>query len=43
VNFLPVGHTHEDVDQMFSRIGKKLLRIGAQSLEGILCIKLKLL
>ena len=24
VNFLPVGHTHEDVDQMFSKIGDEI-------------------
>ena len=35
VNFLPVGHTHEDVDQMFSCIGKRLLRVGAESPAGM--------
>jgi hypothetical protein len=34
VNFLPVGHTHEDVDQMFSRISEHLKRVGADSLTG---------
>jgi hypothetical protein len=35
VNFLPVGHTHEDVDQMFSRISEHLKRVGADSLTGL--------
>ena len=34
INFLPVGHTHEDVDQMFSRIGSKIHRVGADTLKG---------
>lgn len=29
LNFLPVGHTHEDIDQMFSVITRKLLRNDA--------------
>jgi len=24
INFLPVGHTHEDVDQLFSKIGEEI-------------------
>ena len=24
INFLPVGHTHEDVDQLFSKIGDEI-------------------
>jgi len=31
VSFLPVGHTHEDIDQMFSIISKHLKRVGALS------------
>ena len=33
-NFLPVGHTHEDVDQMFSRISGHLRKQGAESIAG---------
>ena len=35
VNFLPVGHTHEDVDQMFPRISEALRRIGADSVDDV--------
>ena len=35
VNFLPVGHTHEDVDQMFSRLSEYLKKQGAESLNGM--------
>ena len=31
VSFLPVGHTHEDIDQFFSRIGMLLRRKDAHS------------
>ena len=34
VNFLPVGHTHEDVDQLFSKIATHLNRVGAETLQG---------
>ena len=34
VNFLPVGHTHEDVDQLFSRIGAEIKKSGIESLPG---------
>ena len=34
VNFLLVGHTHEDVDQFFSRVGARLRRVGAETLLG---------
>ena len=29
MNFLPVGHTHEDVDKLFSRIGDKIQKSGS--------------
>ena len=32
VNFLPVGHTHEDVDQFFSKISAHLSRVGAETI-----------
>ena len=35
VNFLPVGHTHEDVDQFFSRIAWQLRKKGAGSIPGM--------
>jgi hypothetical protein len=34
INFLPVGHTHEDVDQLFSRIGDEIRATGCESLPG---------
>lgn len=34
INFLPVGHTHEDVDQLFSRIGERIRKGGCESLPG---------
>ena len=34
VNFLPVGYTHEDVDQFFSKVSTYLNRVGAESLPG---------
>ena len=34
INFLPVGHIHEDVDQLFSRIGEKIRKSGCESLPG---------
>ena len=36
VNFLPVGHTHEDVDQMFSKIGDEITQ--GKSAKGNSCI-----
>jgi len=35
LNFLPVGHAHEDVDQLFSKIAAELRRAGAESLLGL--------
>ena len=34
INFLPVGHTHEDVDQFFSRISEGLRKNGAETFYG---------
>ena len=34
VNFLPVGHTHEDVDQFFSKVSTSLMRVGAETVNG---------
>lgn len=35
LNFLPVGHTHEDIDQMFSRVAREIKKSGAESLPGL--------
>lgn len=40
IDFLPVGHTHEDIDQLFARISKGLERTGAESLAGMCCVQL---
>ena len=34
MNFFPVVYTHEDVDQLFSRIGDKIRKSGCESLPG---------
>lgn len=34
INFLPVGHMHEDVDQLFSKIGEEIRKTGSESLPG---------
>ena len=34
INFLPVGHAHEDVDQFFSRMSSQLRENGAESIPG---------
>ena len=36
VSFLPVGHTHEDVDQMFSRFAVALRNEDAKTLDSLL-------
>ena len=36
LNFLPVGHTHEDIDQMFSRVAREIKKTGAESLPGLI-------
>jgi len=38
VSFLPVGHTHEDVDQMFSKISDEIKRNGSESIPGLVII-----
>ena len=35
ISFLPVGHTHEDIDQFFSRLAVLLRRTDALSLEHL--------
>lgn len=35
INFLPVGHTHEDIDQVFSRVSDNLRQSGCESIPGI--------
>ena len=35
INFLPVGHTHEDVDQFFSRLSVYLKKVPAQTVKDI--------
>ena len=35
MNFLPVGHTHEDIDQLFSKISVTIQRSGCESLPGV--------
>ena len=35
VSFPPVGHTHEDIDQLFSKISMALRRQGAESISGV--------
>lgn len=32
--FLPVGHTHEDIDQLFSCISRRLKHRSALTVEG---------
>ena len=34
INFLMVGHTHEDVDQFFSRIRESILKHNVITLDG---------
>ncbi|XP_077864883.1 uncharacterized protein LOC144350661 [Saccoglossus kowalevskii] len=38
VNFLPVGHTHENVDQMFSKISTGLRKDNAYTVEDLISI-----
>lgn len=37
-----MGHTHEDVDQLFSRIGDQIRKSGCESLPGSYTMLLKL-
>ena len=41
LSFLPVGHTHEDIDQMFSRISVALNNVNTESVQD-LCTKIPL-
>lgn len=36
VSFLPVGHTHEDIDQLFSRLSEYLRKHDAHDLPSML-------
>ena len=36
LSFLPVGHTHTDIDQMFSRFSKRLQEHDALTLDHLL-------
>ena len=43
MSFPPVGHTHEDIDQLFSKISMALRRQVAESISGVYFIKLHML
>lgn len=34
INFLPVDHTHEDIDQLFSKIGDEIRHSGCEWIPG---------
>ena len=34
VNFLVVGHMHEDIDQLFSKVAEEIYAHGCESLPG---------
>ena len=34
IGFLPVGHTHEDIDQLFSCISRRLKHRNAMTIPG---------
>ena len=36
IGFLPVGHTHEDIDQLFSRVSRLLKHRNALTIPGTL-------
>ena len=38
MSFLPVGHTHEDIDQFFSRISEFLRKQDVQTLQKLLAL-----
>ena len=38
MSFLPVGHTHEDIEQFFSRISTFLKKQDVQSLQKLLTL-----
>ena len=35
LNFLPVGHTHEDIDQFFSKVSHKLKKSNVETFQGM--------
>lgn len=37
LNFLPVGHTHEDIDAIFGIFSKHLAQIDLYTIEGTHC------
>ena len=39
MSFLPVGHTHEDIDQLFSCISRKLKHSNAYTIPGMVGVK----
>ena len=43
VNFLPVGHTHEDIDQLFSKISTEIRRAGSESLQGMIIYRINII
>uniref|UniRef100_A0A1X7UA55 DUF7869 domain-containing protein n=1 Tax=Amphimedon queenslandica TaxID=400682 RepID=A0A1X7UA55_AMPQE len=34
INFLPVGHTHDDVDEFYSKISTNLSRVAAETISS---------
>ena len=39
MNFLPVGHTHEDIDALFGVFSKYLEQLDVYTVEGMQCYK----
>lgn len=35
VDLLPAGHTHEDVDQFFSKVSHKLKKNNVETIQGL--------
>jgi len=38
INFLPVGHTHEDIDQVFSKVSDNIRKNGCESIPGTITV-----
>lgn len=38
LGFLPVGHTHEDIDQRFSCVSRQLSRRNALTIPGAIIV-----